>query len=109
MNCEKNVVPIPTMTASTITLMPDEMTLPRTRSARNAVLPQSAKGTSTKPASVVSLNSRMVMKSCTARMKKARTTMNQAPTKHENRDKVREDGREAHQLAGLLQQAAKPP
>ena len=80
-NCEKKVVPMPTMTASTITLMPDEMTLPSTRSARNAVFPQSANGTSTKPAKVVSLNSRIVMKSCTARMKKARTTMNQAPTK----------------------------
>ena len=78
MNWLKNVVPMPTMTASTITLIPDETTLPSTRSARNAVLPHSAKGTSTKPASVVSLNSRMVMKSCTARMKKDSTTTIQA-------------------------------
>ena len=45
------------MTASTITLMPEETTLPSTRSARKLVRFQSAKGTSTKPASVVSLNS----------------------------------------------------
>ncbi|MCY1171597.1 hypothetical protein D9M73_117110 [compost metagenome] len=66
------------MTASTITLMPDETTLPSTRSARKLVRLHSEKGTSTKPASVVSLNSMIVMKSCTARMKKARMTITQA-------------------------------
>ena len=77
----KSVVPMPTITASTMTLMPAVTTLPRTRSARNEVLFQRAKGTSTKPASVVSLNSMMVMKSCTARMKKARMTTNQAKSR----------------------------
>jgi len=79
-NWLKNVVPMPTMTANTITLMPDAITLPSTRSARKAVLPQSAKGTRTNPASVVSLNSRIVMKSWIARTKKASTT-----TIHANR------------------------
>ena len=51
------------MTASTSTLMPDDTTLPSTFSARNAVLFHSANGTSTKPASVVNLNSISVMKS----------------------------------------------
>ena len=77
-NSEKSVEPMPTMTASTITLMPEEITLPSTRSARNADRFQSANGTSTKPASVVSLNSRTVMKSWMERMKKAMMTRNQA-------------------------------
>src|SRR3546814_7318928 len=61
-----------------MTLMPEETTLPSTRSARKLVLFHSAKGTRMKPASVVSLNSSTVMKSWIARMKKARTTRNQA-------------------------------
>ena len=65
------------MTASTITLMPDDTTLPRTRSARKLVLFQRAKGTSTKPARAVSLNSTMVTNSWMARTKKARTTNSQ--------------------------------
>src|SRR3546814_14914249 len=74
MKTPNSVVPMPMMTASTMTLMPDEMTLPSTRSARNAVLFHSANGTRTKPASVVSLNSMLVMKSCTARKKNASPT-----------------------------------
>ena len=66
------------MTASTITLTPDEMTLPSTRSAANAVLPNRPKGISTNPASVVSLNSIRVTKSWIARMKKASSTTTQA-------------------------------
>ena len=58
-------------TASTSTLMPDETTLPSTRSAMKAVLPNRPNGISTKPASVVSLNSISVTKSWMARMKKA--------------------------------------
>ena len=46
----KNPAPIPTITASTITLMPEEMTLPKTRSAKNDDLFHNANGTSTKPA-----------------------------------------------------------
>src|SRR3546814_8415988 len=65
---------MPIMTASTMTLMPDDTTLPSTRSARKLVLFHSANGTSTKPANAVSLNSRIVMKSWMARMKKASTT-----------------------------------
>ena len=48
------------MAARTKTLIPEEMTLPKTRSAAKAVLPNNPKGMSTKPASVVSLNSIMV-------------------------------------------------
>src|SRR6516165_7391578 len=66
------------MTARTRTLTPDAMTLPSTRSARKAVLLNKPNGTSTKPASVVSLNSIRVMNSCTARMKKATSTTSQA-------------------------------
>ena len=73
-NCAKSVEPMPMMTASTRTFTPDETTLPSTRSARKAVLPNSPKGTSTKPASVVSLNS-ISVKSWIVRMKKdSRTT-----------------------------------
>ena len=49
-NCENNVEPMPTMTASTSTLTPDEITLPSTRSAANAVLPNRPNGISTNPA-----------------------------------------------------------
>ena len=77
-NCANSPVPMPTMTASTSTLMPDDTTLPNTRSARNAVLFHSANGTSTKPASVVSLNSISVTKSCTANTKKLTITTSQA-------------------------------
>ena len=52
--------------------------MPRTFSARNAVLFHNANGTSTKPASVVSLNSISVMKSCTANTKKLTMTTIQA-------------------------------
>ena len=69
---------MPIITASTMSLMPEVMTLPRTRSARNVVLFQSAKGTSTNPARVVSLNSRIVMKSCTASTKNATMMIAQA-------------------------------
>ena len=69
---------MPVMTASTSTLMPDETICPRTRSAMKAVRPKKAKGSSTKPARVTNLNSRMVTKTCTARMKKASTTITQA-------------------------------
>ncbi len=54
---------MPTMTARTKTLIPEDMTLPRTRSAAKAVLPNKPKGMSTKPANVVSLNSISVTKS----------------------------------------------
>src|SRR3546814_5426786 len=66
------------MTASTSTLMPDDTTLPNTFSARNEVLFHSANGTSTKPASVVSLNSIKVTKSCTASTKKLTISTSQA-------------------------------
>ena len=66
------------MTASTITLMPELMTLPSTRSARNEVRFHRANGTSTNPARLVSLNSRIVTNICTARMKKATMTITQA-------------------------------
>src|SRR3546814_5620186 len=69
---------MPTMTASTITLMPELTTLPSTRSARKLVRFQKANGTRMKPASEVSLNSRIVTNICTARMKKARMTITQA-------------------------------
>jgi hypothetical protein len=75
---EKSVEPMPTMTASTISLIPAAMTLPSTRSARNAVFPHSANGTRIKPASVVSLNSRIVMKSWMLSTKNARSTIAQA-------------------------------
>jgi hypothetical protein len=76
-NDANSVEPMPMITARTITLMPDATTLPSTRSARNAVLFHRAKGTRTKPASVVSLNSKTVMKSWMERMKKAISTRNQ--------------------------------
>ena len=80
-NSVKMVEPIPTITASTSTLMPDETTLPSTRSAMKAVLPNSPKGMSTKPQSVVSLNSMRVMNSWIERMKKAMMTIAQATSR----------------------------
>ena len=55
------VEPMPITIAITSTLMPDETTLPSTRSAMKAVLPNSPNGMSTNPHSVVSLNSINVM------------------------------------------------
>ncbi len=69
---------MPMMTARTSTLMPDDMTLPSTRSAANAVLLNRPNGMSTKPASVVSLNSMSVTKSWIARMKNDSSTITQA-------------------------------
>ena len=80
-NWENKVLPMPMMTASTRTLIPDDTTLPRTRSAMKAVFPNRPRGMSTKPASVVSLNSIRVTKSCTARMKKASSTSAQAKSR----------------------------
>ena len=80
------------MTASTSTLMPEEMTLPSTRSAMKAVLPNRPNGISTKPASVVSLNSIRVTKSWIARMKKASSTSAQANSRHGDLDEVLEEG-----------------
>jgi hypothetical protein len=85
-NCAKSVEPMPTMTASTSTFTPEETTLPSTRSARKAVLPNSPKGTSTKPASVVSLNSISVTKSWIARMKKDSSTTAHADARKPARD-----------------------
>ena len=70
--------PMPTMTASTRILTPEATMLPSTFSARKAVLLKKAKGISTKPASVVSLNSISVTKIWIARMKKATSTITQA-------------------------------
>ena len=80
-NCENSVEPIPTMTARTSTLIPEETTLPSTRSAAKAVLPNRPKGMRTKPARVVSLNSIRVTKSWIARMKKASSTNTQAKSR----------------------------
>ncbi|MCY1244505.1 hypothetical protein D9M72_575810 [compost metagenome] len=66
------------MTERTSTLIPLEITLPSTRSAMKADFPKRPNGMSTKPASVVSLNSMSVTKSWTARMKKASSTSTQA-------------------------------
>ena len=61
--------------------MPDDTTLPSTRSARNAVRPKSPNGTRTKPASVVSLNSIRLTKSWIAITKKLMTTISQATSR----------------------------
>ena len=106
-NCANSVEPMPMMTASTSTLMPEEMTLPSTRSARKAVLPNSPKGTSTKPASVVSLNSISVTKSWIARMKKASRTIAQANSRIAIWTKFVEEGDVAHQPGDGLEQ--RPP
>ena len=94
------------MTASTSTLMPEEMTLPSTRSARKAVLPNRPNGISTKPASVVSLNSISVTKSWIARMKKASSTITQANSRHGDLDEVLEEADVAHQVRRSSRAAA---
>ena len=80
-NSAKSVEPMPMMTARTSTLIPEETTLPSTRSARKAVLPKRPKGMSTKPAKVVSLNSIRVTNSWMERMKKAMMTIAQATSR----------------------------
>ena len=64
-----------------MTFTPDAITLPSTRSARNVVRLQSANGTSTKPASAISLNSTRVTNICTASTKNAATTPSQASSR----------------------------
>src|SRR3546814_18324725 len=96
-NSEKSVEPMPMMTPSTSTLMPDEMTLPSTRPAMNADLPNRPNGISKKPASVVSLNSMRVTKSWRARLKQASRTSGQARKmeairrKHSQKDQKHQD------------------
>ena len=97
------------MTASTITLMPEEMTLPSTRSARKLVRFQSAKGTRTKPASVVSLNSMMVTNICTARMKKAMITITQATSRTTIVEEIVEEADRARSARWPDRAAATPP
>ena len=80
-NSAKIVEPIPTITASTSTLIPEETTLPSTRSAMKAVLPNSPNGMSTNPHSVVSLNSIRVTNSWIERMKKATITVPHATSR----------------------------
>ena len=80
-NWPKIVEPMPTITASTRIFTPDETTLPSTFSARKAVRPNRPNGTSTKPASVVSLNSIRLTKSWIAMMKKLMTTIIQATSR----------------------------
>ena len=77
-NWPKIVEPMPMMTAKTSILIPLDTTLPSTFSARKAVRPKRPKGTSTKPASVVSLNSMRVTKSWIAMTKKLTMTISQA-------------------------------
>ena len=100
-NSANSPEPMPTMTASTSTLTPDDTTLPSTFSARKLVLFQSANGTSTKPASVVSLNSINVMKSCTASTKKQRITTNR-PEQHHDGVEVHEHFGKTRKVADLL-------
>ncbi len=95
-NWPKMVEPMPMMTASTRTLMPDETTLPSTFSARKAVRPNRPKGTRTKPARVVSLNSIRVTKSWIAITKKLRMTISQATSRISDLDEVGEEAGEAH-------------
>ena len=105
-NSENSVEPMPMMTASTSTLMPDEMTLPSTRSAMKADLPNRPKGISTKPASVVSLNSISVTKSWTARMKKASSTSAQAKNRQAIWMKFSKKRPVAHQVGDRIRAAA---
>src|SRR3546814_4759232 len=86
-NWENKVEPMPMMTASTSTLTPLEMTLPSTRSAMNADLPNRPHGISTKPATVIRLNSLSVTKSSTATMQEASKTSAQENSKQANRGK----------------------
>ena len=87
----KIVLPMPMTTASTMTLTPAAITLPSTRSARNVVRFQSANGTSTKPASAISLNSTRVTNICTASTKNAATTPSQASSRNRDLDRVHHD------------------
>ena len=75
---ENSVEPMPTMTASTSTFTPEDMTLPSTRSAAKAVLPNRPKGISTKPQSVDNLNSIRLTKSWIASTKNEISTIAQA-------------------------------
>jgi len=70
-NSAKILELIPTITASTMTLMPEEPTLPRTLSARKLFRFQMANGTRMKPARLISLNSMVPTNTCAVRMKKA--------------------------------------
>ena len=72
-----------------------------------AVLPKRPKGISTKPASVVSLNSISVTKSCTARRKKASSTSAQGEEQAGDLDEVLEEGDEAHEIGGGFEK--RPP
>ena len=100
---ENSVEPMPTMTASTSTFTPEEMTLPSTRSSAKAVLPNRPNGMSTKPQSVDSLNSIRLTKSWIASTKNEISTIAQANSRHGDLDEVLEEADEAHQVGDRLQ------
>ncbi len=76
------------------------------RSAMKALLPNRPKGISTKPASVVSLNSIRVTKSWIARMKKASSTSAQARSMQAIWMKFSKNDHSAHQAGDGLEQRA---
>ena len=102
-NVENSVEPMPTITANTSTLTPEEMTLPSTRSAAKAVLPNRPNGISTKPHNVDSLNSIRLTKSWTARYEKREQHDRPGEQQHGDLDEVLEEADEAHQPRYRLQ------
>src|SRR3546814_16389073 len=87
-NSVKKFDPMPTMTPSTMTLMPDDTTLPSTRSARKLVRFQSENGTRMTPAKEVSLNSMIVTNICTAGLKKEMITIAKSEERREGHEGV---------------------
>ena len=85
------------------TLMPDGHHVAQHLFRQNAVLFQSANGTSTKPASVVSLNSISVMKSWIASTKKQQRPQPARRKHHHDGVEVHEHLGKARHLADLLQ------
>ena len=108
-NSAKKFEPMPTMTASTITLMPERDDVAEHALGEEAGPVPSANGTSTKPARLVSLNSRMVTNICTARMKKATMTITQAISSTMIVRKLVKKPIEPDQLARPGRAAARPP
>ena len=93
---------------STSTLMPEETTLPSTRSAMKAVLPKSPKGMRTKPASVVSLNSIRVTKKLHGEEEEGQQHQRPGEEEAGDLDEVLEEGDEAHEIGGGYSRSGRP-
>ena len=95
---------MPTITASTITLMPEETTLPSTRSARKLVRFHKAKGTRMKPARARQLELDDRDEQLHREDEEGEDDEQPGEQQHRDRQEILEEGDEPDELADLVEQ-----